>query len=154
MRIRVLGSSGGIAKVHKTTAFLVDDDILVDAGTGVGELSLAEMQNIRYVFLSHSHLDHISHLSFLLDTLFTHLKQPIQVFTQQATIDTIKTHVFNWQVWPDFSVLPDAQNPVVSFHALEAGQSIELDGRDIEFYQGNHTVPAVAISVTSQGTIT
>lgn len=151
MRIRVLGSSGGIGKGHKTTSFLVDDDMLIDAGTGVGELTLEEMQKIRFVFLTHSHLDHISHLSFLLDTLFSHLKQPIQVYAQQDTIDTIKNHVFNWSVWPDFSLLPDENNPVVTFTAMEAGEYKVIQGRNVAMYAANHTIPAVAISVTKDG---
>lgn len=151
MRIRVLGSSGGIGKGHKTTSFLLDDDVLFDAGTGLGELTLTEMQKIRSVFLTHSHLDHISHLSFLLDTLFNYRHHPVQVFAQQETINTIKEHVFNWSVWPDFSVLPDKENPVVVFHAMEAGEEKILDGRSVKMIAANHTVPAVALTATSNG---
>jgi ribonuclease BN (tRNA processing enzyme) len=44
MRLRVLGCSGGIGGQHnRTTSFLVDQDILIDAGTGVGDLSLGEL---------------------------------------------------------------------------------------------------------------
>jgi hypothetical protein len=43
MQIRVLGCSGSIAAGSRTTSFLVDDDVLVDAGTGVGDLTLDEM---------------------------------------------------------------------------------------------------------------
>lgn len=151
MRIRVLGSSGGIGQGHKTTSFLLDDDVLFDAGTGLGELTLTEMLKIRAVFLTHSHLDHISHLSFLLDTVFSHLQHPIQVYAQQETIRTIKEHVFNWSVWPDFSVLPDAKKPVVIFHAMEAGEEKILDGRLIKMIAANHTVPTVALCATQNG---
>ena len=35
MRLRVLGCSGGIGGRHlRTTSFLADSDILIDAGTG------------------------------------------------------------------------------------------------------------------------
>jgi glycogen synthase len=60
MRVRVLGCSGAIAKDCRTTSFLVDSDVLVDAGTGVGDLSLQEMLGIRHVLLTHSHLDHVA----------------------------------------------------------------------------------------------
>ena len=151
MRIRVLGSSGGIGKGRKTTSFLLDDDILFDAGTGVGELTLAEMQKIRSVFLTHSHLDHISHLSFLVDTLFNHREQPIQVYAQQDTINTIKKHVFNWSVWPDFSVLPNEQEPVIYFNAMEAGEEKTLGKRTVRMMAANHTIPTVALSVEVDG---
>ncbi|MBL8235616.1 MAG: hypothetical protein JNL98_44410, partial [Bryobacterales bacterium] len=43
MKVRVLGCSGGIGGANlRTTSMLVDRDILIDAGTGVGDLSLAE----------------------------------------------------------------------------------------------------------------
>ena len=53
MRLRVLGCSGGIGGRHlRTTSFLVDSDVLIDAGTGVGDLSLAELSLIDHIFLS------------------------------------------------------------------------------------------------------
>jgi hypothetical protein len=39
MQIRVLGCSGSIAAGSRTTSFLVGEDLLIDAGTGVGDLS-------------------------------------------------------------------------------------------------------------------
>jgi phosphoribosyl 1,2-cyclic phosphodiesterase len=69
MRIRVLGCSGAIAKDCRTTSFLIDEDTLIDAGTGVGDLSLDEMRKIEHVFLTHSHLDHVAALPLMVDTV-------------------------------------------------------------------------------------
>ena len=69
MKVRVLGCSGAIAKDCRTTSFLIDDNILVDAGTGVGDLTLDEMRKIDHVFLTHSHLDHIAALPLMLDAV-------------------------------------------------------------------------------------
>ena len=66
MKVRVLGCSGAIAKDCRTTSFLIDGDILIDAGTGVGDLTLDEMRGIGHVFLTHSHADHINGLPALL----------------------------------------------------------------------------------------
>jgi len=52
MRIRVLGANGGIGNGARTTALLVDDDVLIDAGTGVADLSLDAMTAIDPVFLA------------------------------------------------------------------------------------------------------
>ena len=46
MTLRVLGCSGSIASGCKTTAFLLDDDVLIDAGTGVGDLPLDALARI------------------------------------------------------------------------------------------------------------
>ena len=69
MKIRVLGCSGAIAQGCKTTAFLVDHDMLIDAGTGVGDLTREEMLRIDDLFLTHAHLDHIAYLPRMLDTI-------------------------------------------------------------------------------------
>ena len=69
MKIRVLGCSGGIGGGLRTTAMLVDHDILVDAGTGVGDLSLESLAKIDHIFVSHSHLDHVTSIPFLVDTV-------------------------------------------------------------------------------------
>ena len=54
MRLRVLGCSGGIGGRHlRTTSFLVDGDVLIDAGSGVGDLSLAELTHIDHVLVTH-----------------------------------------------------------------------------------------------------
>ena len=44
---------------------LIDDDVLIDAGTGIGDLELSDLDSIRHVFLTHAHLDHIAGLPML-----------------------------------------------------------------------------------------
>ena len=52
MRLRVLGCSGGIGGTqNRTTSLLLDQDILIDAGTGVGDLSLAELALVDHIFV-------------------------------------------------------------------------------------------------------
>src|SRR5437868_5426415 len=126
MRVRVLGCSGAIAKDCRTTSFLIDGDVLIDAGTGVGDLSLEEMRGIRQVFLTHSHLDHVAALPLMVDSIASQLSEPIRICALPGTIQALKTHVFNNVIWPDFSVIPSAQAPFVSFHEIQVGQTIEL----------------------------
>ncbi|MBS1214888.1 MAG: metal-dependent hydrolase, beta-lactamase superfamily, partial [Proteobacteria bacterium] len=104
MRVRVLGCSGGIGGGHlRTTSLLVDKDILVDAGTGVTELSLPEMAAIDHVFITHSHLDHIAALPLMIDSVADLRDRPVTVHAAAATLEAIRSHVFNWAIWPDFS---------------------------------------------------
>jgi ribonuclease BN (tRNA processing enzyme) len=70
MRIRILGCSGGNGAGSRTSAMLVDNDVLLDAGTGVGDLAIEELHSIRHVFLTHAHLDHIAGLPMLIDSNF------------------------------------------------------------------------------------
>lgn len=118
MKVRVLGCSGAIAKDCRTTSFLIDADVLVDAGTGVGDLSLQEMRGINHVLLTHSHLDHVAALPLMVDAIAAHRKSPIRIHALQATIDALKLHIFNNVIWPDFSKIPTREAPFISFHPL------------------------------------
>ena len=111
MRVRVLGCSGGIGADLRTTSLLIDDDILIDCGTGVGDLTIQEMTKLRHIYLSHSHLDHIVMLPLLIDTIFDHLQnQPIVVHCLPETYTVLTEPVFNWKVWPNFFELPSKTN--------------------------------------------
>ncbi len=152
MKVRVLGCSGGICQSVATTSFLVDDDILIDAGTGVGDLTLAEMAAIRTVFITHSHLDHIAAIALLADTLFDSLTgNPLVVYAQEKTLRTLKEHIFNWSIWPDFTVLPHSTNAVLKLVPMAPGSVMEIAGRRIEMISVNHAIPGVGYRVESQG---
>lgn len=143
MRVKVLGCSGGIGGILRTTGFLIDEDILLDAGTGVGDLSFEQLCNIGHVFLTHSHLDHIASLPLLLDTVFGMRQKPVIVYATRETWDILKTHVFNWKVWPDFSVIPDEANALLRYQEIRIGETISLGSRRFTALPANHVVPAV-----------
>ena len=73
-----------------------------DAGTGIGDLPLETLRNVRTVFLTHSHLDHVCGLPLLVDTIFDQLiDDPLTVYARPETVHAIKTHIFNNSIWPD-----------------------------------------------------
>ena len=116
MRVRVLGCSGAIAQGCRTTSFLLDDDVLIDAGTGVGDLTLDEMAQIDHVLLTHSHLDHVASAARSCSTPWPRAgsragAQPLQVHALPGTIAALKAHIFNNLIWPDFSAIPSAERP-------------------------------------------
>lgn len=147
MQVRVLGCSGAIAQHARTTSFLIDQHILIDAGTGVGDLSVDEMLAIEHVFLTHSHLDHVAALPLMIDTVAGGMTRPIVVHALPATIAALKTHIFNSTIWPDFSRIPSAENPFLVFEPLQVGQTVEVAGRRIKVLPAAHTVPAVGYAV-------
>ena len=151
MNIRVLGCSGAIAAGYKTTAFLLDDDVLIDAGTGVGDLPLDALARIDHVLLSHSHLDHVLGIPLLADAVLrlrvAARRPPIQVHALPETLEALRRHIFNGVIWPDFTALPTAEAPVLSLHGFEIGQRLNLGGRTIEVLPAAHTVPAVGFAV-------
>jgi cAMP phosphodiesterase len=149
MQIRVLGCSGSIGGECRTTAFLLDADVLIDAGTGVGDLTLDELCKIDHILISHSHLDHVLAIGLLADSVMRSRKgsKPIQVHALPATIDALRTHIFNGVIWPDFTRLPSAETPMLQLVPFEVGQTITLGERRIEVLPAEHTVPAVGFAV-------
>jgi len=149
MRVRVLGCSGAIAKDCRTTSFLLDSDVLIDCGTGVGDLTLAEMQGVDYVLITHSHLDHVASLPLMLDAIASTLTKPVQVHALPGTIAALKAHIFNNVIWPDFSRIPTPEKPFLTFHEIQVGQTVELPGKRVEVLPAVHTVPACGFAITS-----
>lgn len=151
MNIRVLGCSGAIAAGYKTTAFLLDGDVLIDAGTGVGDLPLDALAAIDHILLSHSHLDHVLGIPLLADAVLRLRvaagRPPIQVHALPETLAALRQHIFNGIIWPDFTALPTAAAPVLSLHPFKIGDRLDLGGRVVEVLPAMHTVPAVGFAV-------
>lgn len=147
MRIKVLGCSGGVGPELRTTSLLINDDILIDAGTGVCDLSLAQMSRITDAFITHSHLDHVCGLAFMADNLFDLIDRPLRVHAIAETLETLQTHLFNWKLWPDFSKLPDEKNPLITWHEVRVGEANRVNGHTLTAFKVLHTVPAVGYAL-------
>jgi ribonuclease BN (tRNA processing enzyme) len=150
--IRVLGCSGSIAAGSRTTSFLLDDDVLIDAGTGVGDLTLDELARIDHIFISHSHLDHVLSIGLLADSVARRrVDAPaIVVHALPATLAALRAHIFNGVIWPDFTRLPSAEQPLLAFEAFAIGDVISVGQRRIEVLPAVHTVPAVGFAVLAE----
>jgi ribonuclease BN (tRNA processing enzyme) len=152
MQIRVLGCSGSIAAGSRTTSFLLDADVLIDAGTGVGDLTLDEMAAIDHIFITHSHLDHVLAIGLLADSVTRRRsaarRPPVQVHALAPTLAALRAHIFNGLIWPDFTRLPDRDHPVLALVPVELGQVLALGERRIEVLPASHTVPAVGYAIS------
>lgn len=151
MRIRILGCSGGIGADRRTTALLVDDDILIDAGTGVGDLGIEALARIDHVCLTHSHLDHLAALPFLLDTVGAGRRRPVTVHAQEATLAALRAHIFNNVIWPDFARIPTPARPFMEYATLAPGAEAAFGARRVRSVPVNHVVPAVGFIVSGAG---
>lgn len=143
MKITTLGCSGGIGDGRHTTSFLVDHDILIDAGTGVARLSREALNQVDHVFLTHSHLDHILCLPLLLDSVAGERGRPLILHALPEVLGILKDHLFNWRIWPDFSRIPSVETPFLKYEPLEIGLPVQIGQREITAIPANHTVPAV-----------
>ena len=152
MRIRILGCSGGIGAGSRTSAMLIDDDVLIDAGTGIGDLELDALDSIRHVFLTHAHLDHVAGLPMLVDRVFDeNFSEPLTVYAREETLRAVQAHLFNGIIWPDFSKLPAPENPMLRYHVCSPGDTVTIRHRDFYAVDVMHTVPTLGYTVQNSG---
>jgi ribonuclease BN (tRNA processing enzyme) len=155
MNVRVLGCSGAISRSPDdehdpggTTALLIDDDLLIDAGTGVAVLTDDELARIDHVFLTHSHLDHLAYLPLMIDAVGEARPAPLTVHASRATLDILRAHIFNNLIWPDFTRIPAPERPGVRFEALEVGERFTWNGRTVTALPARHAVPSMGFAVS------
>jgi ribonuclease BN (tRNA processing enzyme) len=152
MRIRILGCSGGIGAGSRTSAMLIDGDVLIDAGTGIGDLELSDLATIRHVFLTHAHLDHIAGLPMLVDCVFDeNFETPITVYAREETLRAIQTHLFNDIIWPDFARLPSPENPMLRYEVCSPGDTVTIEHRAFYAIDVMHSVPSLGFTVQNSG---
>jgi ribonuclease BN (tRNA processing enzyme) len=143
MRIRVLGSSGSEVPGHNPPAFLIDDFLLLDAGTVSLSLDREAQCQITHIFLTHAHLDHIKAIPFLLDNIVSSDQGcQLTVLSGREVIEDLKRNIFNDRIWPDFTTLPNSLRPVIRFEEIFPGQPVAVRGYRVHSTAVSHCVPA------------
>ncbi|HPC04036.1 MAG TPA: 3',5'-cyclic-nucleotide phosphodiesterase [Syntrophales bacterium] len=144
MEIRILGCHGSLMPGRHTTSFLLNGRFLVDAGTVASVLSIEDQKKLEWALITHAHLDHVKDILFLADNLCTGERDPFTVMAPQGIIDLLHANLFNNVIWPDFSVIPTMENPVIRFRALEPGWGYTVSGLYVRAIPVNHTVETMA----------
>lgn len=148
MRIRVLGAGGSEGLGLRPSAFLVDDRILVDAGTVTGALPVREQLEIDHALISHSHLDHIAGLAFLTETLACCGEdRSLTVASAPPVVQALRSGVFNGVIWPDFARIPAGAGPVVKYRTLAEEVEQRVGDLWVTPVAVDHTVPAVGFII-------
>ncbi len=143
MKLRVLGCYGAELGNRKTCGFQINDSILLDAGTIASELDLTEQQNIQHILLSHAHLDHTKGLASFSENLQVRpANTAVTLLGLEAVLEPLQKHLLNNQLWPDFTQLPNPENPLFRMQTLSEGKSYKIDDLEIQAYTVNHTVPS------------
>jgi ribonuclease BN (tRNA processing enzyme) len=152
MKLRVLGSAGAEFPDFRPPAFLVDDHLLLDAGTIGSVLSEEEQWKLDNILITHSHLDHIRGIPALADNIIIkNLHHTVFIHSTRDVISAMRDHMFNNIIWPDFTQIPTIERPVLSFREIEPGRDFTVAGYRIRAIEVNHTVPAVGFIVTFEG---
>jgi cAMP phosphodiesterase len=151
MKVKILGCSGSEAIGHNPPGFLVNDVMMLDAGTITAALGINAQCRITDVLISHTHLDHIKSLLFMADNIIGRIDKPVNIRSIPQVLDAIKKHVMNDIIWPDFTRIPTAKNPVLTYATMPLGKTVNIAGLKVKAIPMNHPVPAVGFLV-SDGT--
>ncbi|MFL5293145.1 MAG: 3',5'-cyclic-nucleotide phosphodiesterase [Myxococcales bacterium] len=151
MKVRVLGCHGGELPGHRTTCFLVDGSLCVDAGAITSTLQLDEILRIDDIFLTHSHFDHIKDIPLMTDLLVGKRRRPVVVHGSRETIETMDRDVFNDRVWPDFRAIPTRDDPVLALDAIPVSKPVVCQGLRIRAIPVRHPVHSVGYIIEGKG---
>ncbi len=147
MQLRIMGCSGGEAEGERLTGLLINGTVAIDAGSITQALTVDEQIRIRHIFISHSHLDHICTLPFFTKNVFGHTTGPVEIHALPETLDVLRRHLFNDELWPDFSVIPTADDPTIHYTEVHPESVYEVEGLRITPIRVNHLVPCVGYRV-------
>ena len=151
VNIKVIGCSGAELPGYRIPAFLLNEEILFDAGTLTNVFSEKAQFKIRNIFITHAHLDHLRGIPFLVDNItMRNMSQRVNIFSITPVLRTIKRHIFNSSIWPDFTLMPYPDNPILNLIKLRVGKPIEVNNYVITPYAVNHAVPAVGYLVENK----
>ncbi|MEE9252766.1 MAG: 3',5'-cyclic-nucleotide phosphodiesterase [Thermodesulfobacteriota bacterium] len=143
MKIEILGCSGAPGINLRPTAFLINNELLLDAGTVTEVLTPEQCLGIKNILLTHAHLDHIGGLAYLPDAVYEILESPFQIYGLGETLRAVKKYIFNNVVWPDFAEIPDFSNAKISYNPIKELRELHVDGYTVTPVKVNHTVPTV-----------
>ena len=142
--ITILGAYGTKSKGFGTSAFLLNNANVIDAGNLLDPLE-EKSADIENIWLTHSHLDHISDIAYILDNYFSLRKKTLNIIGLQETIETIKRNFLNDSVWPDFSKIHmvNSKEMILKYTEIKLEKVYEIgDNETIEAFKTDHTVPS------------
>jgi cAMP phosphodiesterase len=148
MKIRVLGCYGGQLPGKRLTSFLIDGKVLVDAGGATLSLTLEEQNSVESILVSHSHLDHIKDIPFLADNVIGMKPAAVPVIAGEPVIDALRTHFLNNRLWPDFTVIPTKDKPVLRWQPEKPESVFSVGDLKVELVAVNHPVPCFGMFIT------
>jgi cAMP phosphodiesterase len=149
MKVRILGSAPEQLRVRQfASSYLINDRVAIDAGCLGFYRTPQEQCQIRHVFLTHCHADHIASLPIFLENVHASGCECPVVYGQAHTLESLQRHVFNDVIWPDFIGLGARTQPFVRLQELQTEEHIEVEGLRILPAAVHHVVPTFGYLVS------
>ena len=151
MELRVIGCHGGETPKHRTSAFVVDERLAIDAGSLTSGLDLKSQCALKAVLVSHAHMDHVRDLATLADNRAQNKAPPLVVAGTRQTIAILKKHFFNDLLWPDFTRIPTGRHPAIRFFEIRSEKPVSIADYEVRAIAVNHSIACSAFVVRGQG---
>lgn len=151
MKLHVLGCHGGELPKCKSTCFLLDGVLALDAGALTGSLSLEQLLRVDDILITHSHFDHVKDLPLLADLVVGMRERPITIHASTECAKTLRHNMFNNSLWPDFTRIPTAKHPVLQIKSFKAGATFKIGKYQVQSVRVSHPVESCGFVVTEGG---
>ena len=150
MDLRVIGCHGGETPKHRTSAFVVDDRLAIDAGSLTSGMDVKAQCTLTAALVSHAHLDHIRDLATIADNRAQSGCKPLTVAGTKQTIAILKKHFFNGLLWPDFTQIPSKSQPTIEYLVLKPEAVTVVAGYNVRAIMVSHTIDTCAFIIESR----
>ncbi|MDB4996603.1 MAG: hypothetical protein JWM74_4035 [Myxococcaceae bacterium] len=147
MDLRVIGCHGGETPRHRTSSFVLDDRLAIDAGALTSMMELKAQCALEAVLVSHAHLDHIRDLATIADNRAQNQCKPLIIAGTKETIKLLQKHFFNGKLWPDFTKIPTATKPTITYLVLKPEVKTKIAGFTVRSILVSHTIECCAFIV-------
>ncbi len=155
MKIQIIGSSTGASGPRQfLSSILINETVVIDAGSIGFMLPIEAQTKVQHVFLSHSHLDHIASLPILLDNRAARQSSPIDLYSSQRVLESLRNHFFNNEIWPDVEMIKPGGQAGFRSRIIAPRVAVEVAGLHITPIELNHVIPTFGfIAADDQATV-
>lgn len=148
MKLQVLGCHGGELPSCRTTCFLVDGVLALDAGALTSTLSLEQLAKVDDILIGHSHFDHTKDLPLLADLVIGLRDKPVTIHASRECAKALRENMFNNALWPDFTRIPNKKDPVLRIKSFRAGSTFEVGPYTVRSVPVHHPVESCGFIVS------
>jgi cAMP phosphodiesterase len=148
VKLQVLGCHGGELPSCRTTCFLVDDVLALDAGALTSSLSLEQLCKVDDILVGHSHFDHVKDLPLMADLIIGRRDKPVTIHASRECARALREYMFNNALWPDFTRIPTRKEPVLRIKAFRAGSTFQVGPYTVQSIPVHHPVESCGFVIT------
>jgi ribonuclease BN (tRNA processing enzyme) len=148
MNIRFLGAHNRESPTTSCICLLIDNTLAIDAGGLTSNLSISEQEKLYAILLTHQHYDHIRDIPGIALNLSLQGAN-IKVYSTESVLTTIKTHLLNGTIYPQFQNIP-VTKPAVSLNVVKPFVPENIDGHEILAIPVRHVENTVGYQVSDR----